>query len=181
MGKKHLLAAATVAAALAATTATAAASDLSRARAGTAGFHNNAAAQSAEYGEFVDAEGIACIEDDEGGMGIHYVNGGLLDAVVDAAKPEALVYAPMKNGRLRLVANEYIVFQDAWDLAHAPAGTHAPPPRLFGRDFELVPEFIAPNVRNRYGLPAFWELHAWVWEHNPLGMFNDWNPRVSCG
>jgi hypothetical protein len=33
---------------------------------------------------------------------------------------------------------------------------------------------------NRYGLPAFWELHAWVWRHNPNGLFDDWNPRVSC-
>ena len=44
----------------------------------------------------------------------------------------------------------------------------------FGRQFELV------KAGNRYGLPAFYELHAWIWEHNPRGMFEDWNPRVSC-
>jgi hypothetical protein len=33
---------------------------------------------------------------------------------------------------------------------------------------------------NRYGLPPFYELHAWVWKHNPSGMFNDWNPLVTC-
>ena len=33
---------------------------------------------------------------------------------------------------------------------------------------------------NRYGLPPFYELHAWAWKHNPRGLFDDWNPRVSC-
>ena len=33
---------------------------------------------------------------------------------------------------------------------------------------------------NRYGLPPFYELHAWIWKHNPRGMFDDWNPLVSC-
>ena len=33
---------------------------------------------------------------------------------------------------------------------------------------------------NRYNLPDFYELHAWIWKHNPSGMFEDWNPTVSC-
>jgi len=90
------------------------------------------------------------------------------DAAVNAATPEALVYEPQRNGRLRLVAAEYVVFQSAWDEAHSS------PPVLFGREFELV------EAPNRYGLPSFYELHAWIWKHNPAGMFDDWNPRVSC-
>ena len=27
---------------------------------------------------------------------------------------------------------------------------------------------------------GFWLQHAWVWKHNPAGMFADWNPEVSC-
>jgi hypothetical protein len=23
-------------------------------------------------------------------------------------------------------------------------------------------------------------LHAWIWQNNPAGMFEDWNPTVSC-
>ena len=23
-------------------------------------------------------------------------------------------------------------------------------------------------------------LHAWIWKHNPAGMFVDWNPEVIC-
>ena len=78
------------------------------------------------------------------------------------------MYEPRPDGRLRLVALEYVVFQADWDAHHAKA------PTLFGQDFMLVPE------GNRYGLPAFYELHAWVFKHNPRGMFDDWNPRVTC-
>jgi hypothetical protein len=142
---------------------------LSAARAGTAKFHSNAAAQAAGYGLLTDAAGIACIDNPAGGMGIHYVNGALVgDDKVRAATPELVVYEPAGNGRLRLVAAEYVVFQSAWDAKHSS------PPELFGREFELV------GAGNRYGLPPFYELHAWLWKHNPSGMFEDWNPRVSC-
>ena len=39
---------------------------------------------------------------------------------------------------------------------------------------ELVP------AGNRYGLPDFYAMHAWIWKNNPLGMNNDWNPNVTC-
>jgi hypothetical protein len=45
---------------------------------------------------------------------------------------------------------------------------------LFGQPFNLVP---SPN---RYGLDAFYELHAWAWEDNPSGAHADWNPKVLC-
>ena len=102
-------------------------------------------------------------------MGIHYVNGGLVgDPAVDAQKPEALVYEPEQNGRLRLVALEYVVIKSAWDA------THSSPPSLFGQTFNLT---LSPN---RFGLPAFYSLHAWIWKHNPAGMFSPWNPDVTC-
>jgi hypothetical protein len=27
---------------------------------------------------------------------------------------------------------------------------------------------------------GFWLKHAWIWKHNPAGMFADWNPEVTC-
>ena len=45
---------------------------------------------------------------------------------------------------------------------------------LFGQMFMLTP------AGNRYGLPAFYSLHVWVWMHNPSGMFSMWNPSVHC-
>jgi len=152
-------------------TAVARPSDLAAARAGTAGYHNIHAATHDNYGELRDAAGIACIDKPGvGGMGIHYVNGALVgDASVNAATPELLVYEPTGNGRLRLVAVEYVVFQDAWDKAG-----NTRPPSLFGQDFTLI------GAGNRYGLDPFWELHAWIWQHNQTGMHQDYNARVSC-
>jgi hypothetical protein len=63
---------------------------------------------------------------------------------------------------------EYIVFAEAWDAANQQ------PPSLFGQTLHLV------GSPNRYGLPPFYELHLWAWKHNPSGMFNDWNPTVTC-
>lgn len=157
---------------LLASTAAAATSDLARARTATAAFHDLAAANAAGYGgPLQDLAGISCIANPGAGvMGIHYVNGTLVsDGTVDAATPEVLVYQQLPNGRLRLVAVEYVVFQGAWLAAGNTAA-----PTLFGETLTLVP------AGNRYGLPPFYEIHAWIWMHNPSGMFNDWNPSGSC-
>jgi hypothetical protein len=101
-------------------------------------------------------------------MGVHYVNGGLVeDGQLDANRPEALMYE-LRNGRLRLLGVEYIVMASAW---HA---THAEPPTLGGQVFHYN------SSPNRYALPAFYELHVWAWRSNPNGTFADWNERVAC-
>jgi hypothetical protein len=172
MTLKYLLGVAAVALGILAFAAAAAggSSALATARAGTAGYHNINAALGDGYGLFTDAAGIACIDKaGAGAMGIHYVKGALVgDPAESAATPEALVYEPQPNGRLRLVAVEYVVLQSAWDAGHAS------PPSLFGEQFALIP------AGNRYGLPPFYELHAWIWKHNPRDMFDDWNPNVTC-
>ncbi len=146
--------------------------DLDAAREATERFVTRVgAAEHAGFGIFRDAAGIACIaQPGLGGMGVHYVNGARVgDTVLDPAAPEALVYEPGSFGRMRLAALEYIVFKEAWDA------THTGPPTLFGVPFDLTP---APN---RFGIPAFYALHAWIWKDNPAGMFMPWNPRVTCG
>jgi hypothetical protein len=142
-------------------------SQLDAAKAATAQYRDVEAATDAGYGEFRDAANIACIDlPGEGAMGVHYVNGGLVgDDVIDPNKPEALVYEP-HGKKLKLVALEYIVFADNWK--------RAAPPSLFARTFDYTP---APN---RYGIPAFWALHAWVFKNNPAGNVMAWNPHVSC-
>ena len=47
-----------------------------------------------------------------------------------------------------------------------------------GYDVLLDAAQIEPQ--NRYGLPAFYELHLWLWKPNSEGMFDDWNPKVVC-
>jgi hypothetical protein len=108
---------------------------------------------------------------DTGAMGVHFVLPGRISGgVLQADQPEALIYEPLSNGAMRLVGVEFIVLASVWD-AHNPAGST---PALDG---DLLNYVSAPN---RYGLPAFYELHVWAWEHNPKGSFADWNTAVSC-
>jgi hypothetical protein len=114
--------------------------------------------------------GTPCVSGpDFGAMGVHLVAPSRLDGIVDVSKPEALIYEPMEDGAMRLVGVEYIVIADAWASLHS-SGT----PALEGNLMNFVP---APN---RFGLPAFYELHVWAWEHNPKGSFADWNTQVTC-
>jgi hypothetical protein len=82
---------------------------------------------------------IPCASSAQGGaMGIHYVNGNFLkDGVTDIAKPEAVMYEPMADGKMALVAVEYIAFK-------GPAALEG---HLF--NFNSAP--------NRYGLDPFYE------------------------
>jgi hypothetical protein len=144
--------------------------DLRSVRVATAKFHSIAVAEKNGYALLSDAQGIACIDmPGMGGMGVHWANGALVgDKKIDATNPEAMVYAPQRDGTLKLAAVEYVVLTADWDA------THHQPPKLFGHTFNVT---TAPN---RFGLPAFYSLHAWVWQHNPAGRFEMWNPDVTC-
>lgn len=144
-------------------------SDLNAARFASARFNSIGQAERAGYGLPPGGPLHECIAsfNDTGAMGFHLINGALLDGEIDPAQPEALVYAPDENGKLKLVALEYVVFADAW--------TGEDPPSLFGE------EFMFTDAPNRYEIPAFYALHAWIWEGNPSGTFAPFNPEVSCG
>ena len=53
-----------------------------------------------------------------GAMGVHLINHEFVDGIVDVNKPEALIYEPQSNGKLRIVGVEYIVPKEAWDAAN---------------------------------------------------------------
>ena len=153
---------------------TAAAGDglAAQARAATARYHSTVQAAEAGYGPFPAGVPLhECIMalDSSGGMGIHWVNGALLDTTLDERAPEVLVYAPRENGSLELVALEYVVFAEPWAEAHGSTI-----PTVFGEELSLVP---APN---RYEIPAFWQRHIWLYEDNDAGLFADFNPAVTC-
>jgi hypothetical protein len=106
---------------------------------------------------------------DHGAMGIHYINLALVgDGLLDEHNPEALIYEPVGPAR-RLVGVEYIVDAATWLAGHDNT-----PPQLEGQDFQFV------DAPNRFGIPAFFELHVWAWRDNPNGAFVDWNNSVSC-
>ena len=120
------------------------------------------------------AEGYAlqfgCVSgSDSGAMGLHYVNGDLVNkGIIDATRPQIVIYEPRPDGSLKLIGADYLVLADAWNK------THSTPPQLMGQLFHL---FEAPN---RFGLPAFYTLHVWAWKENPNGTFVNWHPNVSC-
>ncbi|UQX88646.1 hypothetical protein M6D93_01270 [Jatrophihabitans telluris] len=139
-------------------------------------FHNIAEAEDAGYGAFKDINGVSCIDMPDmpgmkgGAMGVHFVNPNLVgDPNIDPSKPEALVYAPERDGTLRLAAVEFIVDKATWDAKNAA------PPLLFpGHPFNVT---TAPN---RYGLNTFYSQHVWAWKSNPSGQLSMWNPSVHC-
>ncbi|HEU5363159.1 MAG TPA: hypothetical protein VFU56_07430 [Gaiellaceae bacterium] len=142
----------------------------------TARFADLSVAKDAGYGLLKDKQGVACIAMDPmpgmamGAMGVHYVSPALVgDGRLDLHAPEALVYRPAAGGTLRLAALEYVVVKQAWDATHNAA------PVMFGHRFNTTP------AGNRFGLPAFYSLHVWLFQRNPSGEFAMWNPLVKCG
>lgn len=129
-------------------------------RAATAPYHDF---EAATVPELWSVPITLCMSSSEGGMGYHYAKPDNF-GVHDPTRPQALIYEPEKDGSMRLVAVEYIVL----DGGSAGVPNSPPPAPLFGQEFDYVPAFDV------------WGLHAWVWRHNPSGLFAAWNPNVSC-
>jgi len=128
-----------------------------------------------------------CVSIPSGGMGYHYVNRADVNrALVDPSdpeaytagvggdplKPEAMLYEA-KNGKLTLVGVEWIVRDE--DQVITPG--EAQPQLVFGGIDE---PFHGPMAPHESWMPIHFDLHAWIWKHNPSGLFADWNPTVSC-
>ena len=144
------------------------AAQLAEVRRLTAPYHDHAAAADAGWSiplsPCVEMPGV-------GGMGYHYGNWEyLMNGILDPLMPEVLLYEPQKNGKLRLVGVEYIVPFGPPE-AEGEAPIEGDQPYLFGQDF-----VNSPHV----GEHGAWTLHVWLWRNNPNGIFEDWNPKVSC-
>jgi hypothetical protein len=102
-----------------------------------------------------------------GGMGVHFLNPGLIGPVLDPLKPQILLYEP-EGDKLRLVGAEWFV----------PLGTGITGrPALFGRPFDGPMEGhhpLMPSALHHY------DLHVWLFKANPTGLFSPTNPGVKC-
>lgn len=126
--------------------------ELARARSATARYHDIAAAE---------ADGYVNFNLYESGEGFHYVKFSLIDGNFDPAEPEMLLYSPVPGeDRLELAGVEYLI----------PIALSAGAPAGFTGD--------ADQWRNDMEGFGLWELNAWIWLHNPEGMFAHDNPRV---
>jgi hypothetical protein len=100
-----------------------------------------------------------------GAMGYHFENESLMhDGRLDWRRPEMLLYERKSNGRYRLIGVEYYI------QANQAAAT----PSLFGQSFQ------GPMPAHHPGQTSHYDLHVWLWKHNPAGMFAEWNPNVRC-
>jgi hypothetical protein len=149
----------------------------------TAPLHDLEQAQAAGYALFKSPLTAAdgCISSAaDGGMGYHYTRGNnLADDSVTLLDPEFLVYAPTnaprKDGdaRTRLAAFDYFIpFSPKWPGPADPTFQRAPTLHDFSTMNGLPDIAFAPS---RFG---GWMFHIWLWEHNPGGMFANWNTAV---
>jgi hypothetical protein len=94
--------------------------------------------------------------------------------------------SPKAGGGYRLIGVEYLQyvivtdpagsFSGPWTLP-TPWPSHylvSPVPEVFGHPF------LGPVPGHFPGMPWHRELHAWIWAENPDGMFEPWNPKISC-
>jgi len=109
---------------------------------------------------------------DQGAMGLHFINMDLVGkGVIDAAKPQIILYEPTADGRLKLSGADFLVDAQQWDGDK----THKPgPPELMGQLFHY---FESPN---RFGLKAFYAQQVCAREDNPDGAVVNGHPAVSC-
>lgn len=145
----------------------------------TSRYHSIEAAEAAGY-----VRSSPCEESPAGAMGHHYVNAALAgDLAIDPLRPEVLLYAPKADGELRLVGVEYFAAALAntpsgpapwFGASPPPGGFFNPAPTLFGRVFD------GPMAGHAPGMPWHYDLHAWIWRHNPSGTLAQWNPLVHC-
>lgn len=134
-------------------------------RSATEAYHDFDAAVDAGF-----EEASPCVESPAGGMGFHYARMASVDATVDAADPEILLYEPVDGGNMRLVGVEFLVLSEPWDAGNAE------PPMVAGQAFN---DHRATDLR--HGLPfPHYDLHVWAWEENPTGLFAPFNPAIAC-
>jgi hypothetical protein len=102
-------------------------------------------------------------------MGFHYAKpAAMADSKIDPLEPEILLYAPVGTS-LQLVGVEY--FKPDADQRVSTEGDR---PSIFGRAFD------GPMFGHGPGMPVHYDLHVWLWKPNPSGLFNPWNPDLTC-
>ena len=102
----------------------------------------------------------------KGAMGVHFVN-LTIQGPPDPTKPNVLIYEPLGQGKLKLVAAEWLV----------PLAVAKERPMLLGQPFQGPMEGHEPLIPQGF---HHYDLHAWLFKDNPLGMFVPTNPNVTC-
>lgn len=148
--------------------------ELSKVRQATAKYHD---VQQAFEDGYINTLEFAYVPE-LGGMGIHFVNPGLMgDEDIIPTQPEVLLYAPTKNGGYKLIGVEYYV----------PANLATKHPTLFDQiqfdgpmlnhELESIADSLTDEEKNNPENQHY-DLHVWIWQSNPSGIFAPFNPNI---
>jgi hypothetical protein len=124
----------------------------------------------------------------EGGMGVHYIRmdrlgipgppEGRVDGNgthTDFTEPAVLLYEPQADGSWELVAVENLVFQAAWE-----AEGHDGPPSFHGVEWNHMADDPATEFDEAHMFMPHYDRHVWIYRENPDGVFEPFNPNVTC-
>ena len=130
---------------------------------------NNALADGYQLGFMGAAAGCVARPAAAGGgaMGYHYFRWDRMsDPTIDANAPEVLVYHTGTEGQMVLGAVEWVVKKENWETIPENVGVA---PSVLGNTMTI----INPALN-------WYVLHAWIWTENPAGLWENWNPDVTC-
>lgn len=121
-----------------------------------------------------------------GHMGVHFLRPDLLGITeekprvdgtgthTDFTEPGVLVYEPQADGSMELVAVENLVFKEAWDESHEG------PPTFHGLEYYPMVDNPRTEIDEAHHFRPHYELHLWVHRENPVAVYSEWNPTVTC-
>ena len=93
----------------------------------------------------------------------------------DFLEPAVVIYEPQSDGSLELVAVENLVFREAWEAAG-----HTSPPSFNAVQYNLMEDLLDTEVDEAHMFEPHHDLHVWLYRDNPNGMFEPFNPAVTC-
>ena len=125
---------------------------------------------------------------EQGAMGIHYFRPDMLGITAppnprvngagthtDFLKPAILLYEPQRDGSLVLVGVENLVFAKAWK----DKGNDAPP-SFHGVTYDTMVDDPKTPIDEAHNFEPHHDRHVWLYRENPNGVFQPFNPRVTC-
>lgn len=123
-----------------------------------------------------------------GAMGVHYIRMDLLGIPgppegrvdgngthTDFTRPAVLLYEPQADGSMQLVGVENLVFQAAWE-----AEGHDGPPSFHGVEWNHMADDPNTEFDEAHMFMPHWDRHVWIYRDNPDGVFEPFNPAVTC-
>lgn len=121
-----------------------------------------------------------------GAMGVHYLRADLLGITAAAPRvdgdglntdflnPSILLYEPQKDGSMKLVGVENLVFEKAWKEAG-----NAEAPMSMGRAWDQMADDPTTAADEAHGFEPHYDQHVWF-VNNPAGPLMPFNPEITC-